>query len=358
MSAVAPDHLPSADRKRELWHPPGARGVYGGAVIAQCLAAAQLTVPPPSPGNNNAIFLIHSMHCYFVLAGDASIPILYHVERVREGRSFLTRTVQARQRGKCIFTTTASFMREGSGGATTVDHGWDMPEGTREGLERMLQEDGATEGDKEGVANGVEETGPFISKRLGIQTRELLHLQLHNRICLGISKQCLLKNLPEFSPYPHQRRPQAWVKCRGSISPSGGQHAHLSALAYMSDSWFIGTVARTHGLIRYDHHLYNKTFPPSNDPPAQIEAREKSLNTFKTPKRSVGMMVSLDHTIYFHRPREVKADEWMCTEMETPWSGEGRGLVMQRIWSKKGRLVATCVQEVSTGICCCVSIKG
>ena len=59
------------------------------------------------------------------------------------------------------------------------------------------------------------------------------------------------------------------------------------------------------------------------------------------------MMVSLDHTIYFHRPREVKADEWMCTEMESPWSGEGRGLVTQRIWNKEGRLVATCVQEVS-----------
>ena len=59
------------------------------------------------------------------------------------------------------------------------------------------------------------------------------------------------------------------------------------------------------------------------------------------------MMVSLDHTIYFHRPREVKADEWMCTEMESPWSGEGRGMVLQRIWNEEGRLLATCVQEVS-----------
>ena len=59
------------------------------------------------------------------------------------------------------------------------------------------------------------------------------------------------------------------------------------------------------------------------------------------------MMVSLDHIIYFHRPREVKADKWMCTEMQTPWSGQGRGLVEQRIWNKEGRLVATCYQEVS-----------
>ena len=62
---------------------------------------------------------------------------------------------------------------------------------------------------------------------------------------------------------------------------------------------------------------------------------------------SVGMMVSLDHTIYFHRPREIRADEWLCTEMESPWAGEGRGLVFQRIWNRQGKLVASCVQEVS-----------
>ena len=59
------------------------------------------------------------------------------------------------------------------------------------------------------------------------------------------------------------------------------------------------------------------------------------------------MMVSLDHTIYFHRPREVRADDWLCSEMETPWAGAERGLVTQRIWNRHGRLVATCVQEVS-----------
>lgn len=108
------------------------------------------------------------MHCYFVLAGDATIPILYHVERVREGKSFMTRTVQAQQRGKCIFTTTASFMREGSGGAKTVDHSWEMPEGVQEQLETMLAEDGDKSGDKDGAGSGVEESGPFVTKRIRI----------------------------------------------------------------------------------------------------------------------------------------------------------------------------------------------
>lgn len=152
-----------------IWQPTGARGVYGGAVIAGCLAAAQFTVPPPSPANNNAEFLIHSMHCYFVLAGDGTLPILYHVERVREGRSFITRTVQARQRGRCIFTTTLSFMREGSGGEITANHGWDMPEGVREGLERMLQEEKEAVDTENVQFDGVQAEGPFVSKRLGMK---------------------------------------------------------------------------------------------------------------------------------------------------------------------------------------------
>lgn len=140
-------------------------------MIAQCLSAAQQTVPPPSSANHNAVFLPHSMHCYFVLAGDATIPVLYHVERVREGRSFLTRTVQARQKGKCIFTTTISFVSEGSGGEKALEHGWDMPLGARDALEEILARESADEID--GASMGVDPSGPFVSKQLGIFNREL-----------------------------------------------------------------------------------------------------------------------------------------------------------------------------------------
>ena len=68
------------------------------------------------------------MHCYFVLAGDPSIPIIYHVENVREGRSFATREVQARQRGNPIFTTTLSFARENNGGKDVLRHSSEMPD--------------------------------------------------------------------------------------------------------------------------------------------------------------------------------------------------------------------------------------
>ena len=109
------------------------------------------TVPPN--------FAVHSMHCYFVLAGDSEVPILYHVERVRDGRSFITRTVQARQRGRPIFTTTLSFSRIDSGGKKKVEHATvkpDIPEPDPGRAE-------AFEGNSK---------GPFESVKAGILNRE------------------------------------------------------------------------------------------------------------------------------------------------------------------------------------------
>ena len=146
--------------------------MYGGAVIAQCLSAAQKTIPPPSPANNHAVFLIHSMHCYFVLAGDSAVPILYHVEKVRDGKSFVTRTVQARQKGKCIFTTTLSFVKEGSAGKKTINHAWNMPSDAIAGLGEASGEERA-DGDKDAEALGVQGSGPFVTKRLDIANSEL-----------------------------------------------------------------------------------------------------------------------------------------------------------------------------------------
>lgn len=108
-----------------------------------------------------ADFAVHSMHCYFVLAGDSEIPILYHVERVRDGRSFITRTVQARQRGRPIFTTTLSFSRVGSGGEKTVDHAVPMPE-------VPLPKD-LVPGTVEALSNAG--GGPFESRKAGIVNR-------------------------------------------------------------------------------------------------------------------------------------------------------------------------------------------
>src|SRR5690349_24959298 len=76
-------------------------GLYGGQIVAQGLRAAGLTVEER--------FRVHSLHAYFVRRGDATEPIRFEVERVRNGRSFVTRSVEARQSTGAILTMTASF---------------------------------------------------------------------------------------------------------------------------------------------------------------------------------------------------------------------------------------------------------
>jgi hypothetical protein len=81
---------------------------------------------------------------------------------------------------------------------------------------------------------------------------------------------------------------------------------------------------------------------------AHIRRLRNGEDVSKSAPREIGMMVSLDHTIYFHNPRSFRADEWIFTEMETPWAGDGRGLVYQRMYTRDGTLIASCVQEASS----------
>ncbi|KAF2766965.1 Thioesterase/thiol ester dehydrase-isomerase [Teratosphaeria nubilosa] len=309
---------------RPLWHPPGARGIYGGAAIAQCLAAAQRTVPKG--------FLAHSMHCYFVLNGNSEVPVIYHVERVREGRSFATRTVQARQRGQPIFTTTISFMRAGSGGKKTVSHAPRMPE-----FPPPLEEE------PEDQFRGKH--SPFVSQRTKVHGEK-------------------------EGWQPQDRRTRQWIKAKGKISDEGGYEAHTSALAYMSDSYFIGTVSRVHKLWRFTSGKLPQGIKPSQLKYMQSlsdeQLRDQSLdddmieqlrnvtidaqghvvpNQVASGRPEIGMMVSLDHTIYFHNPQSFRADDWIFTECQSPWAGDGRGLVHQRMYTRDGVLIATCIQE-------------
>ncbi|WP_028933055.1 acyl-CoA thioesterase II [Pseudonocardia spinosispora] len=91
--------------------------VFGGQVAGQALVAAGRTVPEDRG--------VHSLHAYFIRPGDPTIPIVYEVERVRDGRSFTTRRVMAVQHGKAIFSLSASFQLAQPG----LEHTEPMPEG-------------------------------------------------------------------------------------------------------------------------------------------------------------------------------------------------------------------------------------
>ncbi len=96
---------PEEDRQR----------VFGGQVAGQALVAAYRTVE---------LGAVHSLHAYFLRPGDTQVPIVYQVERIRDGRSFTTRRVVAIQHGKPIFHLTASFQPEEPG----VEHQMPMPD--------------------------------------------------------------------------------------------------------------------------------------------------------------------------------------------------------------------------------------
>ncbi|ROW10626.1 hypothetical protein VMCG_02054 [Cytospora schulzeri] len=328
LGVFGPDIFTNA---RPIWHPPGARGVFGGAMIAMCLAAGHKTVPDD--------FAIHSCHCYFILAGSAEIPVLFHVEKVRDGKSYATRTVQARQKGRCIFTTTMSFVKEVPPGASglaspnhefkdnVVRHAVPMPTDPETGEPLRPPPD-----DYDDEPELAYRAGPFQSYRTEV--------------------------VSHGDGQPHTKKLRQWYRARGKISEAGGHQAHLNALAYASDSYFIGTVSRIHRLWRFP-------FPPKEfkNLPKEIQQHVRLLNDFEgynpageqtdfeefaefwKDRPEIGMMVSLDHSIYFHEPRKVRADEWMLTEMESPWAGDGRGVVTQRIFAADGTLLATCFQE-------------
>lgn len=129
-----------------IGHSPkfGRDRVYGGQVVAQALRAAQLT--------NESEHKVHSLHGYFIRAGDESKPIVFDVDRIRDGRSFSTRRVVARQSGGALFNLSASFHRsepdvEIDGKAVNLnvpgpdeclDDDWDRISGVREIPEHLL----------------------------------------------------------------------------------------------------------------------------------------------------------------------------------------------------------------------------
>lgn len=209
----------------------GTRRIYGGQVLAQALVAAQNTVEPDRA--------IHSMHGYFILAGDLSVPVVYFVDRLRDGGSFTTRRVTAIQHGRAIFNLSCSFHR------------------TEAGLEHQVPRPDAPD---------PETLRPELDLiRQGAHTLpEEIRQQVTQDRPLDI------RPLDETDPYSREiRSPRRryWVRAAG---PLGDDPVHHQAvLAYASDYGLIVTALRPHG------------------------------RSFRDPEM---MVASLDHSIWFHRP--------------------------------------------------------
>ncbi|KAF9363620.1 Acyl-CoA thioesterase 8 [Mortierella sp. NVP85] len=274
-------------RSKKLWVPLGARGVFGGNVVGQALVAAMNTVSKE--------FSVHSLHSYFLLPGDPSTPILYHVERVRDGKSYCTRTVRATQRGNNIFVCTASFQVPRP---NALSHQYPMPNvphhstlPSQEDLIRRLIDN------------------PKIPENI----TDLLKLQLEQPVALDF-KDTKRHTFKELMSPPVRTEQSFWIKCKGELGDALA--LHQCVVAYGSDHNLLNTVPLAHG---------------------------SSWFTRRGSNSNVTMMASLDHSMWFHCP--FRADEWMLYVCETPRSGDDRGLTFGRIYKEDGTLAVSVAQE-------------
>ena len=251
----------------------GSGRVFGGQVLAQALVAAGRTVEPAR--------VAHSLHSYFILPGDVAAPIVYFVERLRDGKSFTTRRVTAIQHGRAIFEMAASFHEAEPG----VEHQAEMPEAPApESLVPDLERIRA-------VADRIPQ--PMRS----FWTRER-----------PFDWRTVNPGDP-FRPVPQPPRRLAWFRANGVV-PGAEPLPHQSVLAYASDFGLLGAAMLPHAL------------------------------TFQSPGLQAA---TLDHAVWFHRA--FRADEWLLYVTESPAAGGARGFTRGSIFTRDGQLVASVAQE-------------
>lgn len=276
-------------------HPRWGR-LFGGQAVAQALIAASRTVDPP--------FQCHSLHSYFLRAGDDTIPILYSVELLRNGRNFVARRVTATQRGRPIFVAELSFQKPELNG---LEHQDMMPDQlpAPETLPSLVQQMKAWEKDprlsesvRAGIARSSSMPFAFDIRRAPLEEVNGDH-SAEKYLDQRLSKQS------------HATQ-NCYMRVTGKLCDS--LIIHQAALAYLSDWSFLETTLLPHGIHSYQN----------------------------TPERSI-QMASLDHSLYFHRP--FRADEWLLYTMHSPWAGGSRGFVRGEFYDKHGALVVSATQE-------------
>ncbi|KAI9591559.1 thioesterase-like superfamily-domain-containing protein [Syncephalis fuscata] len=278
-------NLYRADSRR-LWLPPNARGVFGGQVVAQSLVAATKTVP--------AEFNVHSLHSYFLLPGNHTLPIIYHVQRVRDGKSFATRTVKASQNGRCIFTCTVSFQVAES---SPYKYQVNMP----------------VAADPDSLKNNKELIQKWLKQKDKVPAfvKDEFELRLKDSSPIDL-RHCEEPTLDDYKN-PVKRSPYGllWMRTEGALDDE--LRLHQCVLAYATDHQLLWSAIKPTGVSMYSR-------------PDHVQ-----------------MIASLDHTIWFHAP--FRADEWLLYETDCDWLGSNRAFVTGRVFTRDGRLVASVAQE-------------
>jgi acyl-CoA thioesterase-2 len=246
--------------------------VFGGQVLGQALRAAAYTTDRPA----------HSLHAYFLYGGDVNAPILYQVDRLRDGRSFVSRQVRAIQHGRTIFTAMISFTQAEEGLNYQINEPeYPAPELVKSEaeLKKMFVE--------------------FVPENVRASFMRDRHIEIR-----PIEPSNPFQPQPEAPSYAH------YLKTHDKIAAEVDDISlHQAIAAFYSDFTLMTTALRPHGLSYLSPSL---------------------------------QCASIDHAMYFHKP--FRADEWMLYDMDATVSASSRGLNFGRMW-QNGELVCSTTQE-------------
>jgi acyl-CoA thioesterase-2 len=238
----------------------GSRQVFGGQVLGQALSAASYTVEERSA---------HSLHAYFLRRGDVDAPIIYEVDRQRDGRSYSNRRVVAIQHGRPILNLAASFKATEPG----LAHQATMPDVP--GPEELPA---GNEDNVSGIDQLPEKMRRFLFDQRPFDFRWV--------------------QTPDYDqPEPREPQRQLWFRACGPLPDNPGLHQAM--LVYASDYGLLTTALLPHGVSLFSHHL---------------------------------QVVSLDHAMWFHRPFRVDDWLLYAYDSPSASDGRGlgRGLVFDR----------------------------
>ncbi|NNM13073.1 MAG: acyl-CoA thioesterase II [Gammaproteobacteria bacterium] len=246
--------------------------LYGGQVLAQSLIAAQLTVEDRQA---------HSMHAYFLRAGSGETPVIYDVERIRDGGSFTTRRVLARQSGRVIFNAAISFHKQEPG----FEHQMpavDMP--------------------------NLPTTEEVEAHRAARSAFEKPHKTLKKSPVSRLFDFIPVGDTPFASENVTDPNGAFWFRCTEELP--GDINVQRGALTYASDMGLLAAALFPHP------------------------------TTFFNRKQ---MVASLDHALWFHD--NTNLNDWLLFQVDSPWAGNARGFTRGLIYTANGELIASATQE-------------
>ncbi|RUU27458.1 acyl-CoA thioesterase II [Mesorhizobium sp. M6A.T.Ce.TU.002.03.1.1] len=247
--------------------------IFGGQTIAQALVAAQRTVEPERH--------VHSLHGYFMRPGDTKVPIIYQVDRIRDGGSFTTRRVVAVQHGQAIFSLEASFQQDEVG----LEHQVAMPQDVP-APDTLLSQRELIGKFGEAVPDGIRR---YWERDRPIEMKPVMLEHYTSREKL-------------------EPKQNIWIRTTGPVPADRATQA--AVLAYLSDMTLLDTSTFAHGRAIFD---------------SDIQA------------------ASLDHAMWFHRSHPL--DDWMLYTQDSPSTQGSRGFTRGSLFARDGTLIASVAQE-------------